>query len=313
MGTSSSNGGQGNSTPLVPTWLGEPSSSSPQSIAGLPPSVPPDDVPSFPDGSSNLELLYPSDVGTSTQPSSIQSVVTPIQSPARINFPRFNAARSNFTRFAKSGGRNRRSLGRALSTYVRTSSGGSKTAARRMATSRDTAVRLASFLGNVSTQGARAALASVNLETLAGRPIGEIFLALTDIVCPAGGTLDEGIARDAFIETVAGLLDSGLSDLDDLSPNQLNSILEGFIAHSIEDRIMNDVGSKTIALPKNLDAVTAIQTQLHDFVLNAVHDSFDERGTEWISFDPNSLKNLIQEIYTASFELIAVMAEELIK
>ena len=48
---------------------------------------------------------------------------------------RFTAARGNFSRFAGSGGTDRASLGRAVSSYVSSASGGSRTAAQRMARS----------------------------------------------------------------------------------------------------------------------------------------------------------------------------------
>jgi hypothetical protein len=93
-----------------------------------------------------------------------------------------------------------------------------------MGSSRGTTARLANFLTSVSNQGAREALRSLNLEALAGRPIEEIFLGLADYICPESGTVDEGIARDAFIETVAELASLGMTDLDGLTPAQMQTV-----------------------------------------------------------------------------------------
>lgn len=122
--------------------------------------------------------------------------------PITTTSNRFSAARENLSRFASSGGNDRRSLGRAISSYVRTSSGGAATAARRLAPSRTAAAGLATFLFSARSAGLGAALRRLNLNDLAGRPIQGVFLALTETLCPGGGTIDEAIARDAFIETI---------------------------------------------------------------------------------------------------------------
>src|SRR6202034_2616342 len=77
---------------------------------------------------------------------------------------RYTASRNNFTRFVSSGGRDRRSLGRALSQYVSGSSGGSRNAAKRMAVSRRSTAQLAGVLNSAIGGNASAALRSIGLE-----------------------------------------------------------------------------------------------------------------------------------------------------
>lgn len=111
-----------------------------------------------------------------------------------------------------------RSLGRAVSHYVGSSSGGARTAAARMGSARGAGSRLLGFLSDAVARGATEALRSLNLDGLAGRPIEEIFLGLADYVCPDGGSIDEGIAREAFIETIADLAGAGITDPGQASP-----------------------------------------------------------------------------------------------
>ncbi len=59
------------------------------------------------------------------------------------------------------------------------------------------------------------------MENLADRPIEEIFLGMMDYVCPEGGSIDDSIAREAFIETITDLADNGLTDFDTLNTAQL--------------------------------------------------------------------------------------------
>ena len=121
MGTSTAYGGPKGGTPLVPSWLGDGDGAPP----APPPGPGPDGAPPGPDG--------------------------PPVPPNRPALPRgadperFTGARSNFTRFAGSGGSNRASLGRAVSKYVSTSAGGARQAAQRMGASRAAGERLLGF------------------------------------------------------------------------------------------------------------------------------------------------------------------------
>lgn len=74
-----------------------------------------------------------------------------------------------------------------------------------MGASRGSGARLLGFLADVQARGATEALRSLDLEGLAGRPIDEVFMGLADYICPNAGTVDEGIAREAFIETIVDL------------------------------------------------------------------------------------------------------------
>jgi hypothetical protein len=287
MGTSGPYGGPAPGSPLLPTWL-DPIGSPPMG-PGLPP---PDSAP--PDGAP------------------LPSV--PAAPPDRPTAPpappdSFTAARSNFTRYARSGGNDRTSLGRAISGYVSTSTGGARRAAQRMGSSRGTAAKLVSFLADVSGQGAEAALRSLNLEALAGRPIEEIFLGLANYICPEGGTVDEGIARDAFIETVAELAGLGITDLDSLTPAQMQTVFELYATHAIEARICNDIGTKSVTLPADVNAVERIQTQLKDFIRRGVGDALTRAQADLRTLARDRVNGFVDSIYEAAFEILQMLAE----
>jgi hypothetical protein len=286
MGTSGPYGGPSPGSSLVPTWV-DPIRSPPVG-PGLPP---PDDA----------------------KPNAIPPAVPvppparPVPQPAAAN--NFTAPRTNFTRFAQSGGNDRASLGRAISGYVSGGVGGSRRALQRMGSSRGTAARLASFLSNVSNQGAREALRSLNLDALAGRPIEEIFLGLADYICPETGTVDEGIAREAFIETVAELAGLGMTDLDALTPIQMQTVFELYAAHAIEARICNDIGSKSIMLPADVGAVERIQAQLKDFIRRGVSDAMTRARADLTTLALERVNGFVDTIYQSAFEILQTMAE----
>ena len=288
MGTSNANGGQGGDTPLIPTWLppdGSPPPA-PQPAAAPPPTDP---------------LLG------GPPPAPTPPILPPI--PAAAPADRFTAARGNFSRFAGSGGTDRASLGRAVSSYVSSASGGSRTAAQRMARSPASGVPLLSFLSGAVANGPREALRALNLERLAGRPIEEVFLGLMEYVCPEGGTLDEGIARDAFIETIADLAENGIADFDSLTRDQMQTIFELYATHAIETRLCNDIGMKSITLPADAAHAASLQRQLLDFVRRSVSDALTQARTAMRALTPERVFGSVTRVYEQAYAIMQTMAE----
>jgi hypothetical protein len=287
MGTSGSYGGAGNGSPLIPGFLNDPAPASAPVLAPVAPAAP------------NAPHLSPAPIAA-PQPRPV---------PQQATLPhRFTTPRTNFTRFARSGGTDRAALGRAVSGYVSSAAGGARQAARRMGSSRDAGARLYSFLSDAQARGPAEALRALNLEALAERPIDEIFLGLAEYVCPIGGTVDEGIARDAFIDMIADLADQGMTDFSTFTPEQMQTVFEMFAANAIEARICNDIGKNSITLPADVTAVERVQAQLHDFVLRAVSDVLSARRTS-VRLTPQQALQHVETVYEAAFEMLQAMGD----
>lgn len=229
--------------------------------------------------------------------------------PSIADSSRFTAARNNFSRFVGSGGGDRRSLGRAVSHYVGASLGGPRTAAARLGSARGAGSRLLSFLSDAVNHGADAALRSLNLDSLAGRPIQEIFLGLSDYICPDGGSLDEGIAREAFVETIADLAGAGITELDGLTVDQIQTMFELYVTHVIEARLYNDIGAKVIILPHNEREIERIQAQLNDFIRRGVSDVLTVNQLTATSLTPDRVLQFVDNIYEQSYEILFSLGE----
>lgn len=290
MGTSSSYGGPGGKTPLVPSWLGSGSGDSSD------------------DGNDGLNGGNEGE--NEDAPPNLPSAPAPRPFPPLPDVGRFQTARKNFTRYAKSGGNDRASLGRAVSGYVSRAAGGHRQAAQRMGSSTITGANLANFLTTASSRGAREALRSLNLENLAGRPIEEIFLGLADYVCPEGGTVDEGIARGAFIETIADLAEFGVTDLDSLSADQMQTVLELYASHAIEARLCNDIGTKICIAPTDVPAFERIQDQLHDFILRGVSDALTLARVELETLTQDRTLQFVESIYEQAFSILQNLGDQ---
>lgn len=287
MGTSNTYPGPGDKTPLVPSWLGSGGPAPPPPTPSPPPPVP-----------NNQPVPMP------TPP-----VLPPIPIAAAAH--RFLTARNNFSRYASSDGTNRKSLGRAMSNYVSRAAGGSHTAAQRMGASRTAGANLLNFLSGAAANGPREALRSLNLQSLAGRPIEDVFLGLMDYVCEGqdGGTLDEGIAREAFIETITDLAENGITDLDTLTPEQMQTIFELYAAHAIEARLCNDIGTKAITLPSDPTQAATVQEQLLDFIRGSVADALVTAQINMQTLTPERVLGIVTDVYERAFGVLQSMGE----
>lgn len=276
MGTSNSFGGPKNGTPLIPTWL-EPGSPTMPIEPGM-------DKP---------------DVG--------EKPAIPIKLPATPN--RFTAARTNFSHFAGSNGGDSAGLGRAVSNYVSRSSGGARQAARRMGASRKSGSRLLGFMANVINNGVEDALQELNLEDLAGRPIDEIFLGMIDYFCPDGGTIDEGISRDSFVEMIADLATSGITDLNALNNEQMKTVFELYATHTIQNRLYNDIATKAIQVPSNFRMALQIQRQLFDFIHRGVSDALVASQDSLQTLTKRNVNDIVNKVYEDAFAILQKLGE----
>jgi hypothetical protein len=289
MGTSSAFGGPGGGTPLVPSWLDNTDGGSAANGDGE----------GAPQNGAAQDAAAPG--GT--------VVPAPPPLPQPVEPHRFSAARNNFSRFASSGGRDRASLGRAVSHYVSTSTGGSRTAAARMGASRGAGSRLLGFLSDAIARGSREALRALNLEHLAGRPIEQVFIGLADYVCPDGGSVDEGIAREAFIETIVDLAAAGVTDLDSLTADQMQTVFELYATNAIEARLCNDIGGKAVILPRDAREASSVQAQLHDFIRRGVADALTAARAASEALTPDRVLSFVGRIYQQAFEILQILGD----
>jgi hypothetical protein len=164
-------------------------------------------------------------------------------------------------------------------------------------------------LSGAIANGPRETLRSLKLENLAGHPIEEIFLGMMEYVCPEGGTIDDSIAREAFVETIADLAANGLTDFDTLTADQLQTILELYAAHAIEARLCNDIGTKAVTLPSNVAAAENVQKQLFDFVRRSVSDVLTTGLVGVAAMTPDKVVGFVTGVYEQAFAILQSMSE----
>jgi hypothetical protein len=179
-----------------------------------------------------------------------------------------------------------------------------------MGTSRTASTRFLSFLVNTAQRGVHESLRALNLEQFATRPIEEIFLGLSDYVCPEAGRDDEGIAKAAFIDTIAELAACGITDLGNLTVDQIQTLFELYATHTIELRIENEIGANSIILPTSVSEITNIQTQLHNFIQGAVEDALAAEWTRIESLTPDRIAAFVDNVYERAFTFLEAVGNQ---
>ncbi len=178
-----------------------------------------------------------------------------------------------------------------------------------MGSSRRAGAGIVRFLNEANANGVREALRTLNLESLAGRPIEEVFAGLADYICPEGGSIDEGIARDAFVETIADLAGAGITDIDALTQGQIQTVFELYVTHAIEARICNDIGTKVVTLPADPRAAERVQAQLRDFIQRGVSDAINAAGVTIQSLTHDAVMGFVTYVYQSSFDVLQTMGD----
>lgn len=288
MGTSSSSSGPSARTPLVPSWLvDEPqaaeASTSPAALTNVPPN-----------GNHDAEF----------EPSQPLPPIPPTPSPGRFTTPR-----RNFSTFARSGGNDGRALRRAVGDYVRSGTGGSGNATLRMGASRTTAQGALGILRDFQRDGIDSTLRRLNLGALVGRPLEDVFIAITDVICGDGGSVDEGIAREAWLETVAELDGLAVVDPSMLPPEQAQTIFLTFISNSVIGRLLQDIGARGFKFAVDLAGIVAFEAQLKSYIQNSVRDSFSDDLTNAATLTDQRINVIVDRTYQEAWEILRAQGE----
>jgi hypothetical protein len=296
MGTSTPFGGGSGKDPLIPSWLGGGEAGAHTSQA-----------PAIPAASPAASGQVPNPASPPGAPPSPPGPQPPPGVPEFSPFDqRFRQPRTAFNKYARSGGSDKRNFAKAIASYVSRAGGGSKTAARRMASDKRAATRLGNILSQAGESGIREILPSLNLDALANRPIAEIYASLVDVICEPGGDLDQAFPRDAYLEAVAEIIELNPADLEKPSPETVAFIMERFIGNTIFDRILNAIGNGLITLPSSVSAVKDMDKSFREFVRGAVSDALNEIGRV---FNSGQMKTVIDGVYDRSLAVLQVHAE----
>ena len=271
MGTSASSPGPGSNVPLVPRWV--PPVPPPLVPPLVPPAILPLDIPIQP------PHTWPQGPDGNPMPAVPLPPPLPPGVPIQVQLApprRFLGTRLLLGRFARSGSHT--DLRKGLGRYVRDGLTGSAAGARRMATTAQTASALYNALSALQSGQATRADLGIDPATLAGRTAKDIMDVVMEAIRPNDGTQDAEANRQSIAIATADLLDQfPNADLMALSPEQIELLVERYVAHDICQRVELDVGSQIET--KALDAATAVRRleEMKDYVAAEVHSILQTR------------------------------------
>ncbi|MEW8188219.1 MAG: Qat anti-phage system associated protein QatB [Candidatus Thiodiazotropha endolucinida] len=286
MGTSGSSRGPGSGTPLVPTWLDEPTANP---LAGDGDGSPGQTDGDGTDGSND---------GQDSKPAPRPAIQLPPQ-PTR-----FQSARTNFTRFSRSGGSDTGALRRAVRDYVRSGTRGGRNATQRMGSARTTASGALGVFRGFLRDGVENTLRRLDLNNLVGRSAEDLLVGLTNTICQDGGAIDEAIGRDAWLETVAELDKFGIEDLDSLTNEQVSEIFMAYVSHAIVARLFQDIGVNGFRVSASVPEIESFERQLRDYIHRSVRDSFSSDLSNLPNLQDKEINDIVDSTYTDAWSLL---------
>lgn len=274
MGTSTPNKGPNSNNPLVPTWLEG--------------------------GGGDTQPQGGGDGAPDTTP---QPQIKPETGQ------RFRNPRSEMNRYFRTGDTG--SMKSGVSRYVK-NTGGKGSATKRMGSSTKAAGNLLSFLTDVAQRGTEAVAKSLNLTLRPNETVDELLLRVSDQICDVStSNIPDAVARSAYIETVIEMTSTiGITDLDAITPEQIEASLSCFIGKSVTERIINDIGNNIVA--EKADPVQLQKTlrELSGYIEGCASDAISKLTSDGMDIMNTALADKINEIYTSVFEILESVGGE---
>lgn len=278
MGTSSSNNGPSNNTPLLPSW------------------AEPNENPSSPD------------IENQPNPKDDES------NPPRVEIPlsgEWRPAKSSLSSFVREPSPNK--FNSAAKSYVR-AGGGAKSISKSIVSGKRAGIRLGSLLASFSNKGVGNTFRELFELDFGGLSLESAINKVVDYLSPQDGTIEDSITADAISETLYeiykdfDLSNNDLSVLDNITNENIQDILSKYAASYIYSKWVNEIGIVLENKEISETQIVKIERQMKEFIKGSIKLEFSE-----INFKNESIieKNEIRRIMDEVFETAYQSLEEL--
>jgi hypothetical protein len=287
MGTSQSSNGSPSGAPMVPPWT--------------------QDVPSTQE-SEEAESPPESETSTPTEKSEVPATQSeqdgkPVAPPSR-----FAGARRNLGHYAGTGDSS--SMKKGLGQYVKKGYGGSKTAARRLASTSAVAKSLFSALSTGDDNAYAAAGGALNPAALSGKTAYEVMDIIVEAVAPVDGTQDSEASRESVKDALADVLNAYPdADLNDLSTIQKELAMQQFVSGDVFRRIDLDLGKCIRGKAPNTSAAMSRLKEIKDYVRETVSSAFRSLKEKGNVITNTTVVNVVQSAIKETCEVFEGYAE----
>lgn len=214
-----------------------------------------------------------------------------------VSWTTWQSAKTSMAKFAS--GR-AGSAATSLSSYVKAYRG-AKSASKSMPAGIRTTVSLGNFINRVASSSFREALEGYQID-YDGKSATEVLTQLIGVLAPSPVTLEDSIARKALILTMEKLyerVEDNNMDILDLDASGLNFIVPCYVKSFINERLLNDLGSRIEAADITPDKAIEIETELREYIDSKVDVVFTGKDFSNTTFTTEEVESIYNQCYTA--------------
>lgn len=298
MGTSKTNDGPGDKTPLLPDWAQGDED-------GIP--LPDGDEPAPPDDGVPEEERPPETTPGDKGPPDRETPLPEREPSLPADSKPWQQAKSNLTRFTKTGGR--REFANAGRSYVR-ARGGAGHAAQNSVAGRAATGRVIGFLSRVVTRGIADALELLGLRDVLGQPIESALAAIMNKLAPTGSGLDEAAARKAvdlallLIFEEYGVEADGLERLEEMDAAAVEKAFQTVVSEYNFQRWMLELGKRVEEGAVSASEALRLEAIAKECILEATRldmRNYDILATDWSGAES---QRIINDIYAQAYDFL---------
>ena len=271
MGTSKSNTGPGNNTPLLPPWATDP--------------------------------ILPEDEKEKDQKEAEQSNSEKLDP----NYGSFSSARRNITKYINN--RSSKNFRNAASSYVK-SYGGGRRASRTAISGKASGGRLSGFLSGIANQGIERTLERFGLSDCLGKSAEYTLTKIADLVSPSGATNEDAAAREAIIDAMSfvydnfELNDKDITELDSISKSDFELVIKEYVSSYIFNRWLHELGLKFEEKAASTSELIEIEKEAKEYIREAVKLDLGKIDLLKVDFNSGNGKRIMNKIFDVAYILI---------
>jgi len=226
----------------------------------------------------------------------------------------WSTAKGRLTAFTKGSSKaeRARSLKGAAKAYV-SGSGGSRRISNSAVHGKAAAIRLGGALAGIASEGAARTFDRLGLGDLKDLSVESAFNKLAQNICSNGATTEESIANVAVITALSELYEkfdlenNDLDNLDNLTGDQVNEIIECYVSAYIFERWLHELGMSIEGKDISVNQVVSFEGEIKEFIISQVSLDFSNMNLTTINFDKGHGKEMIDSIFQQAYELIETL------
>lgn len=198
---------------------------------------------------------------------------------------------------------------KALKSYVN-AYGGSNNASRSAKAGKIAIGNLGSFLGNIASNGLRAALRDSGLEYLIGKPTETVLVGIANKIAPIGKTNEDAVARNAILDALNELYldfqleEKDIDNLDNLNRDGIEKMIKVAVRAYIYERYRQAldtfVENKQISINETFNR----EKQIKEYIDAEVDFNFSDVDILNVDFNQGKGRQFIEDILEDAYSTL---------